>query len=102
MPADALPPQRHLFDLPDDVTYLNAAYLGPVPRATAEAGRAAVDAKLRPWGITPRHFFDPVSELRALVARLVGADEDGIALNPAGRFSKACERSCTKVYGHAS
>lgn len=85
----ALPCQRHLFDLPDDVAYLNAAYLGPLPRAAAEAGRAGIDLKLRPWSVRPGDFFEPVDELRRLVATLIGADEDGIALAPSASYGLA-------------
>lgn len=89
MPATPLPPQRHLFDLPDDVAYLNAAYLGPLSLAAAEAGRAGLAAKLHPWSIAPRDFFEPVAELRSLVARLAGVDDDGIALVPSVSYALA-------------
>ncbi len=36
-----IPNQRHLFDLPDDVAYLNVAYTAPLLRAAADAGRVA-------------------------------------------------------------
>ena len=34
---------RPLFDLPRDLAYLNCAYMGPMPRAAAAAGKAAYD-----------------------------------------------------------
>jgi len=74
---------RHHFDIPDDVAYLNTAYMGPLPRASAEAGRAALDRKLRPWEIGGADFFGPTAELRASLAALLGGDADGVALTPA-------------------
>jgi hypothetical protein len=32
-PAAPLPNQRHLFDIPDDVAFLNCAYVSPLPKA---------------------------------------------------------------------
>jgi hypothetical protein len=41
--------RRELFDIPRDVAYLSAASYSPLPRATVEAGRAAVGNKAQPW-----------------------------------------------------
>lgn len=97
MPAAPLPSQRDRFDLPDDVTYLNAAYMGPLPVAVAEAGRAGLDAKRRPWTIRPADFFDPVDELRHLVARLIGADDDGVAVVPSTSYGLATAAANLRV-----
>ncbi|MDQ1713654.1 MAG: hypothetical protein QOE45_3104 [Frankiaceae bacterium] len=74
--------QRHLFTLPDDVTYLNCSYLAPQLRSVTEAGLAAVRAKERPWELTPEMFFTGSEELRQTFARLLGADADGVAFVP--------------------
>ena len=37
--------QRALFDIPSEVSYLNAAGWSPLPRATQEAAREAVVAQ---------------------------------------------------------
>jgi hypothetical protein len=36
--AALLPGQRHLFDIPDDVAFLNCAYMSPLPKASVAAG----------------------------------------------------------------
>jgi selenocysteine lyase/cysteine desulfurase len=74
--------QRHLFALPDDVTYLNCSYLAPQLRAVTEAGLAAVPRKELPWEVTPDKFFSGSEELRSTFARLVESDADGIAFVP--------------------
>lgn len=84
-----LRPQRHLFDIPDDVAYLNCGYMGPLPKATVRAGEAAMHGKARPWHINPRDFFAPVERVRALFARLIGADTDDIALIPSASYGLA-------------
>ncbi len=78
-------PQRHLFDVPDDVTYLNCAYMSPQLRSVTEAGLAAVADAEHPWELSVDDFFGPAEELRGLVASVLGAgdDPDGVALVPA-------------------
>jgi len=74
--------QRHLFEIPDDVTYLNCAYMSPQLRRAREIGEWSVTRKSRPWKITPDDFFEDVEAVRALFARLVGGDAEGVALVP--------------------
>ena len=47
--TDTLPNQRALFDIPDDVAYLNCAYMSPLLKNVAAAGETAVRKKQRPW-----------------------------------------------------
>ena len=85
-----IPCQRALFDLPDDVAYLNCASRSPMPRAVAAEGVSALRAKLRPWTLPDS---DALAErTRALFARVVGADEraggaDAIALTPSTSYA---------------
>ena len=86
-----LPPVRHLFDLPEDVTYLNCAYQGPLPLAALEVAQAGLTRKTRPWTITADDFFAPVEPFRAAVAELIGVpgDSDGVALTPSVSYGVA-------------
>ena len=77
-----LPDQRHLFTLPDGVTYLNCAYLGPQLRSVTAAGLEAVAGKERPWELTPDKFFTGAEALRSTFASLAGADAEGVAFVP--------------------
>ncbi|HVF05833.1 MAG TPA: aminotransferase class V-fold PLP-dependent enzyme [Frankiaceae bacterium] len=74
--------QRHLLSMPDDVTYLNCAYLAPQLRSVSEAGHAAVALKESPWEVTPQSFFTGSERLRETFARVVGGDADGVAFVP--------------------
>ena len=74
--------QRDLFEMPQDIAYLNCAYMSPQLRQAREVGQRAVSRKSRPWEITPDHFFEDVEEARTLFARLVGGDADGVAVVP--------------------
>ncbi|AWN45661.1 aminotransferase [Methylobacterium terrae] len=75
-----LPCQRHLFEVPDDVSYLDAAAWSPLPRAVREAGEAGLLVKSRPWA-HPREAVPAQAErARAAAARLVGAAADDVAI----------------------
>lgn len=84
-----IPNQRHLFDIPEDVAYLNVATMGPLPVAASEAGQRGVARKLRPWTIPDTDFFEDTRKLRPLLAALVGADEAGIAFVPSVSYGLA-------------
>lgn len=84
-----IPCQRHLFDIPDEVAYLNCAYIGPLSHAVREAGLAGAAHKSRPWEIVPADFFANAEIARDLFARLVNASADDIALIPAASYGLA-------------
>src|SRR5690349_25115315 len=56
--------------------------MSPLPRASREAGEAAVARKAHPWGITLRDFFDGAETARGLFAELVGGEPEGVAIIP--------------------
>lgn len=81
--------QRHLFDIPEDVAYLNCGYMGPLPRASRAAAEAALARKGRPWEIGVSDFFAPPDEARGLFAQLIGATADDVAIVPAASYGLA-------------
>jgi selenocysteine lyase/cysteine desulfurase len=82
--------QRHLFDLPDDVAYLNGAYMSPQLRAVETAGIKALQRKSQPFNIQLEDFFEPVQALRSAYARLINCPEPGrIAVVPSVSYGMA-------------
>lgn len=81
-----LPSQRHLFDIPEDVTYLNCGYMSPLMKSVVEAGVAGLARKRRPWTIQPRDFFAGADSLRAAFAELVNARPADIAIVAAASY----------------
>lgn len=79
--ADSLASARRLFDLPEDVAYLNCAFFPPMPRPVREAGRRALEG-MAPWEMTTRDFFEPGERLRTAFGALIGGDPDGVAFVP--------------------
>ncbi len=84
-----IPNQRHLFDIPEDVAYLNCAYMSPMMKKVVEVGRLAAARKAQPWQIAPADFFDTPEEARRLFAKLVNAGADDIATVPAASYGIA-------------
>ena len=81
--------QRHLFDLPDDLAYLNVAYTAPLLHAAARAGCDAIQAKQNPWTISSTDFFSSVETVRTLFSEIVGCDADCVAIIPAVSYGIA-------------
>jgi selenocysteine lyase/cysteine desulfurase len=75
-----LPSQRALFDMPRDVCYMNAAGWGPMPIATQEAGRAAMNRKGQPWKLAPDLASQQNERARSAAAALIGAEPGDVTL----------------------
>jgi selenocysteine lyase/cysteine desulfurase len=78
--------QRHLFDIPDNVAYLNCAYMSPLMKSVAAAGRAGINRKMHPWKILSADFFTEADELRALASELFHCQSDDVAIVPAASY----------------
>jgi selenocysteine lyase/cysteine desulfurase len=81
-----LPCQRHLFDIPDDVAYLNCAYMSPLMKPVLEAGTAGLARKAHPWELTPDKFFKGADEFRAIAGPLLDCSADDIAIVPSASY----------------
>jgi selenocysteine lyase/cysteine desulfurase len=98
--ALTLPNQRHLFDIPDDVVYLNCASLAPQMLSVRAAGEAAMSRNAQPWRIQATDWFTQVEELRALFAQIVKADAEGVALIPATSYGLSVAAANVEVKPH--
>jgi selenocysteine lyase/cysteine desulfurase len=87
--SPGLPAQRAAFDVPEDVAYFNTANLCPLLHVVRAAGNAALERRSRPWTIKSEDWFTDVEQVRTLLARLIGADADGVALVPATSYGFA-------------
>src|SRR5450755_3656665 len=84
-----LPCQRHLFDIPDDVAYLNCAYMSPLMKPVVEAGVTGLARKAHPWELTPDKFFTGSDEFRTTAAQLLDCSADCIAIVPSASYGIA-------------
>lgn len=81
-----LPCQKHLFDIPDDVAYLNNAYMSPLMHSVVTAMQDGTAFKSRPWTYTSDHFFQYAAEARTLAGQIFGGAADNIAIVPSASY----------------
>ncbi|HEY3365905.1 MAG TPA: aminotransferase class V-fold PLP-dependent enzyme [Symbiobacteriaceae bacterium] len=81
-----LPPQRDLFDIPDDVAYFNCAYNSPLLNESRARLLLGAGTKSHPWERTPDDFFRNAETIRALASAIFGGDADGYAVVPAASY----------------
>ncbi|WP_299224031.1 aminotransferase class V-fold PLP-dependent enzyme [uncultured Psychroserpens sp.] len=67
--------QKHLFDIPEDVIYLNIASQSPAFKAVYEAGLEGLKQKSHPHTIKTSDYFEPVTELKKLFAKLIEVND---------------------------
>jgi selenocysteine lyase/cysteine desulfurase len=81
--------QRPLFDIPDGVVYMNCASHSPLLRRAYEVGQEAVMRKAHPWGPFRDDAAAECETLRGLFARLIGAQQDDVAIVPSTAYGIA-------------
>ncbi len=82
--------QKQLFDLPNDVSYLNCSYMSPLLRTVADAGVEGIRRKVRPYEIKAADFYTSLQSLRQAFAGLINAsDENRIAIIPSASYGVA-------------
>src|SRR3984893_6781940 len=64
----------------ENVTYLNLAGNGPMPKVSLKAAQAAIEWKKFPQRVPDEAYFDVPNKIRASIAQLIGANPEEIAL----------------------
>ncbi|WP_044397361.1 aminotransferase class V-fold PLP-dependent enzyme [Lacinutrix sp. Hel_I_90] len=94
----AIQHQKHLFNLPEEITYLNTASQSPSFKAIYNAGLEALKQKDRPYTITGPDYFEPVIALKKLFATLVDADDfNRVATIPSVSYGMATVANNVKL-----
>ena len=82
--------QKHLFNLPSDLTYLNCARRGPQSKKLEALGLAAVSHQCNPNYYSNDDFFGYPQQIKLAFADLVQADDsDTIAIIPSTSYGLA-------------
>src|SRR5258706_9028703 len=81
--------QKGLFDIPDDITFLNCANMSPLLRNAKDAGIQAIIQRTHAWEITSADWFTNADKLRELFAQLISAHRENIALIPSVSYGIA-------------
>ena len=78
--------QRHLFDIPDVIAYLNCAYMSPLMKSALVAGSDGLARKSHPWELTPDEFFTGSEQFRQTAAQLLNCSADCVAIVPSAGY----------------
>ncbi len=82
--------QRSLFDLPDDISYLNAAYMGPLLKKSKSIGLQEIQKRSQPYLYSKDDFFKPVESLKKSFSKLInGTAFQRIAIIPSASYGLA-------------
>ena len=81
--------QRHLFDVPEGITFLNCASRSPLMTDAVAAGVAAVARRLHPWAPDSQDTAQVAETVRGQFAGMIGATADDIAIVPAASYGVA-------------
>lgn len=82
--------KKNLFNLPDNITYLNGAYMSPQLKSTTEIGVKALRQKEVPHTFTGDDFFEIPKKLKQDFAGLIDVDDyRQIAVIPSASYGIA-------------
>ena len=84
-----IPSQKHLFDIPDEITYLNCAFISPQLQSVKKAGIRGVSGKSSPWELMPQDFFTQSEHCRSLFAKTLGTDKECVSFIPSASYGIA-------------
>jgi len=74
--------QKHLFQLPEGIHYLNCAYMSPLLKSVEERGIEGMRSKRNPLSIKPVDFFTGAVSVRQKFGQMVGCHPAQVALMP--------------------
>ena len=82
--------QKDKFNLPDEISYINVAYMSPNLKSVEAAGIEGITKKTHPWKVTREDFFVPVVNLKNSFAQLINCDKpERISLIPSVSYGIA-------------
>lgn len=82
--------QKHLFQIPEHISYLNGAYMSPLLQQVEQIGHQMVARKSLPFEIYPDDFFRDTQLLKQAYAKLIDcSDAERIAIIPSVSYGIA-------------
>lgn len=67
--------QKDLFKIPDNIHYLNGAYMSPFLKIVEKAGHQAISKKCFPYQISGEDFFTNTNKLKQLFASFIDVED---------------------------
>ncbi len=77
---------KTLFELEEDITYLNCAMMSPLLKSVKDAGKTAMEKRSQPWLLSERDWFDDVEILRKKASQIFQTSPENIALVPSASY----------------
>ena len=74
--------QKHLFQIPEGIHYLNCGYMSPLLKSVEEKGIEGMRRKRNPTAIKPVDFFTGVVGVREKFGRMVNCQPSQVAVMP--------------------
>lgn len=81
--------QKDKFSLPEDLTYLNMAYMSPQLKTSETVGIEGLVRKNNPTQFNSKYFFDDVDKLKSTFAQLIHSSSQQIAVIPSVSYGIA-------------
>ena len=81
-----IPCQRNLFSIPNDIAFLNTAYMSPLTTSVVEAINLGTRLKASPWDISISDFFKNSELARELFSKIVNVKPESVALVPSASY----------------
>ena len=78
--------QRNLFNIPDDVAYLNTAYMSPLLNSVITSIDRGARLKSQPWRLSIPDFYEQVDQARLLFSKLINVDPQNLAIVPSTSY----------------
>ena len=78
--------QKHLFQLPNDIHYLNGAYMSPLLKSVEDIGIEGIIRKRNPLTIQPKDFFEDAKKVRINFGKLVNCNPQQVVIIPSASY----------------
>ena len=73
---------KHLFEIDNEIIYLNCAMMSPLLKSIKEAGIKTLERRAKPWSLTVQGWFGDAEVLRSKASKIFQTSEDNVAIIP--------------------
>jgi selenocysteine lyase/cysteine desulfurase len=80
---------KDLFELDDEITYLNCSGISPLLKTVKQAGLIGLEKRATPWTMTNEDWFDKAEKLRALASGIFQTSVNNVAIIPSASYGLA-------------
>jgi selenocysteine lyase/cysteine desulfurase len=88
---------KKLFELDNDITYLNCSSMSPLLKSVKEAGKQDLEKRSKPWKLTDKDWFQDAEVLRSKASKIFQTSEDNIAIVPSASYGLAAAAKNLRV-----